>query len=343
MKMRNWLCASLGALVLAGCSQVGTAGNSAKSFHVQLSVPAPTGTSGSRGVAADGSVTHVCIAVTNASGTSVGTGTLTTISGSYYQGNITVTENGVLNFSAVARDSSEAALYKGSAVATIGDTLGHVSMGLTPCKGLVGEWLFSGDAKDGSGDSNDGTLSASGVSACEDRFGNASSAYYFDGSGSITIPDASSLDFGTGDFSISLWMKSTDTSKWEAGLIQKFNIDNNVGYSLVINPAGFAGVFDAGLCGHDVQSDFSTNYCDDTWHNIVFVRNGGSVLLYIDGSECGSASVLSSYNADSTQPLLLGYFNYSNFKGALDDIRMYNVALNANQIDTLHHEGGFGE
>ena len=44
---------------------------------------------------------------------------------------------------------------------------------------MVGFWKFNGNAKDSSGNGNDGTVT--GAMLTTDRFGNANNAYNFDG------------------------------------------------------------------------------------------------------------------------------------------------------------------
>tara|TARA_B100000767_G_scaffold81987_1_gene78931 strand:- start:946 stop:1185 length:240 start_codon:yes stop_codon:yes gene_type:complete len=48
-----------------------------------------------------------------------------------------------------------------------------------PTNGLVGYWPFSGNANDSSGNNLNGTVN--GAVLTEDRFGNSSSAFNFDG------------------------------------------------------------------------------------------------------------------------------------------------------------------
>ena len=54
---------------------------------------------------------------------------------------------------------------------------GNVQAGLND--GLVANYPFNGNANDGSGNGNDGIVN--GVTLTTDRFGNADSAYSFDG------------------------------------------------------------------------------------------------------------------------------------------------------------------
>jgi hypothetical protein len=39
--------------------------------------------------------------------------------------------------------------------------------------------------------------------------------------------------------------------------------------------------------------------------------------------------------------MLFGNPNHGYYKGILDDVRLYNRALNATEIQSLYHEGGW--
>ncbi|MFW9930969.1 MAG: hypothetical protein ACFFD1_16390, partial [Candidatus Thorarchaeota archaeon] len=69
--------------------------------------------------------------------------------------------------------------------------------------GLVAYYPFNGNAKDESGNGNDGVII--GASATKDRFGTRNSAYSFDGVDDyIEVADSRSLNF-TNSFTISAW------------------------------------------------------------------------------------------------------------------------------------------
>ena len=78
-----------------------------------------------------------------------------------------------------------------------------------PTNGLVGWWPFNGNANDESGNGNHGTVN--GVSLTSDRFGNASSAYNFDGLANyIKVANSSIAAFGQQSFSAIAWRSSFD-------------------------------------------------------------------------------------------------------------------------------------
>ena len=75
-----------------------------------------------------------------------------------------------------------------------------------PTSGLVGWWPLNGNANDESGHGNNGTVN--GASLIADR--NGQQAYKFDGIDDIINVNSKVANFGTNDFSVSLWVYDAD-------------------------------------------------------------------------------------------------------------------------------------
>ena len=74
-----------------------------------------------------------------------------------------------------------------------------------PIDDIAGWWPFNGNANDESGNGYNGTVN--GATLTTDRFGNANSAYDFDGSGQeIVINDVNTLLDGSDELAISCWI-----------------------------------------------------------------------------------------------------------------------------------------
>ena len=70
--------------------------------------------------------------------------------------------------------------------------------------GLVANYTFTGNANDGTSNENNGSVT--GATLTTDRFGEANSAYYFDGDGDyISVPFSESLQIED-DITMSLWV-----------------------------------------------------------------------------------------------------------------------------------------
>jgi hypothetical protein len=72
-----------------------------------------------------------------------------------------------------------------------------------PTNGLVGWWPFNSNANDESGNGNNGTVN--GAILTTDRFGQANSAYSFDGVNDNISPLQNNLPIGTTARSVSVW------------------------------------------------------------------------------------------------------------------------------------------
>src|SRR3990167_8524330 len=73
--------------------------------------------------------------------------------------------------------------------------------------GLVTYYSFDGNANDGSGNGNNGIVN--GATLTTDRFGNANSAYDFDGSSTISVANTTSLNIPSGQITVSVWAYKT--------------------------------------------------------------------------------------------------------------------------------------
>ncbi len=75
---------------------------------------------------------------------------------------------------------------------------------------------------------------------------------------------------------------------------------------------------------------------DGRWHHVAFVKTGTILKLYIDGVQEGGDVTDNASNAtNNTTPLQFGRRgnNESYFKGEIDEVRIWNVAKSAIQID----------
>ncbi|MEP4599140.1 MAG: LamG-like jellyroll fold domain-containing protein, partial [Cyclobacteriaceae bacterium] len=205
----------------------------------------------------------------------------------------------------------------------------------------VAIYLFNGDASDGTGNGNDGDVN--GATLTTDRFGGVEAAYDFDGSSYIEVADNSNLNFGTSvDFTISGWFKTTST---EFGDIL-FKEDGFNGYIIYYGGDGSIQV----LAG-DYTSGTVMGLNDGEWHHFVVVadRDQGT-SIYIDGAlDVNNNLASSGYNLNNTSSLLIGSGQNSEgvkntfYSGALDDIRIYDYALDASEVSDLYAENGYAD
>ena len=227
-----------------------------------------------------------------------------------------------------------------------------------PTNGLVAWYPFSGNTNDSSGNGNNGTNY--GATLTTDRFGRANSAYSFNGSSVITIPNSTSLQVDS-SMTISLWCKYFNLGNGLNSILQKGTGGGckTTGYYVAFDNGGLGGKsYDKTLnYTHTVgQNQICDGFGDGTnldssWHYLTFVYNPKvSNVIYFDGKKMATNwSPSDTFSISNTSnPLLIGgnlsYLGnnvYYLWNGKLDDMRFYNRALDSTEINALYHEGGY--
>lgn len=213
---------------------------------------------------------------------------------------------------------------------------------------LVAYYPFNGNANDESGNGNDGTVN--GAALTEDRFGNANSAYSFNGASYINLGNQTALDFGTSPFTIVAWMKTLSSEKEvivmkggdEAGGARWMLSVNE----MAVNKTNF--ILDDNTSKYQQNDLLDVN--DNRWHMVAGVRNGTDMILYVDGVPSAITALEASYDLSGTSQgnaYIGAGFSYASssifkfFNGIIDDISIYNRALSSAEIDSLYHFGGW--
>ncbi|MFM7769024.1 MAG: LamG domain-containing protein, partial [Bacteroidota bacterium] len=215
-----------------------------------------------------------------------------------------------------------------------------------PTIGLKGWWPFNGNANDESGNNNNGTVN--GATLTTDRFGNSNSAYGFNGVNCCGTPDPVQeilvsnqiLNLGQ-NFTVSCWMSSSQVSKYQQCL---FNSVNHCGFAVELNNEHVAGKLTYGV-GNGNNWDLlyaqgsTTNFQNNTWYHVVFVKNGTSYYLYLNGSLEGTTNLSVSANYNQLAAIRFGAIGggHEVFKGSLDDFGVWNRALTSSEIQGLQN------
>jgi len=204
--------------------------------------------------------------------------------------------------------------------------------------GLAGYWPFSGNANDLSGNNNHGMVVGNAV-LTTDRFNAPNSAYQFNGNGYIRAPNSASLCIRK-DVSVSVWIKTAN--QWHGvwgDIVQKGSMLTR-SYELAIG-CGDKTIWDDVTRGRENWSVKSKNSVTDAkWHHLVGTWDGQTAKLYVDGI-CERVEQCSSARIPSSEPLLIGYggnpYYFSYFKGAIDDLQIYNRALSESEVLSLYN------
>ena len=78
------------------------------------------------------------------------------------------------------------------------------------------------------------------------------------------------------------------------------------------------------------------------WHHVVGTYSGGTITLYLDGNKFAENTGAGNPTPGGTCYFSIGA-NYSEstkyFNGSLDDIRLYNKALDPSEVQILYRQG----
>lgn len=215
--------------------------------------------------------------------------------------------------------------------------------------GLIGYWTFDGGTINwngktiadvsGAGD----TLTMNGYNTATNTApiaGKIGQALKFNGSSQdLSHSNISAFNFGTGDFSVSFWMKPS--SPWGTGTTQAVlgqkTSDSFNGWQ-IYQDSGHPGYLDMRITQ---QNNFLTasTIPTGTWTYVTFVRKNGNTYWYLNGSLNASGT-----NSASISDSGLFYIGYAPtwtayYTGAFDDVRIYNRALSSQEVQELYQMG----
>jgi hypothetical protein len=215
----------------------------------------------------------------------------------------------------------------------------NVSASLTD--GLIAWWPFDGSTFDATGNGHDGSIAGTGVTVTTDRFGNQNGAYNFSNQSYISVPDSPDFTLGSNPFTISLWVKFDvlgsyylighdngpgSQNKW---IFWAGNSDTNSRLLFVTYP------------GLQVPAD-GYNWANGSseWYHFAITRNGVTWTLYVNGIEIENVIPNNATELpDPSHDLWIGSAETDHperyLRGSLDDVRIYNRALSAQEISDL--------
>ena len=185
-----------------------------------------------------------------------------------------------------------------------------------------------------------------GMSTSSSRVaGKIGQALRFPNTYDIVSVDSTNFKFAASpDFSAAACLKTSDIGYYH----QPFGIesaDNRVGWAFIINgiDIGYVGKIsfsvDYGVCCQGPQSASAVN--DNRWHYVVGVRNGSIAKLYIDGKLEDSTQLSGTPDMSAAYNLTIGsdWNGYFPYNGSIDDVRIYNRALSATEVQQLYNMG----
>lgn len=218
-----------------------------------------------------------------------------------------------------------AALSILAALACDGDATGPLDFGP-----MAVHYPFEGDARDASGNGHNAVVV--GAIPTTDRFSRPAGAYAFDG------VDDHMLTQATFDFAprtVAFWFRLREhLGRYQRILVQNSDQLEYGAFGLGITTDS---LFEGRAGGNGTFVIGNTKVLEGRWYHVVLVRDASQEMYYVDGALVATSAGSSGGSLSNTTNLLIGTTRIFDrfFAGALDDVRIYEVALTAEQVARL--------
>ncbi len=233
--------------------------------------------------------------------------------------------NGTHVLTAIARDESGNATTATTVTVTVNNQVAFVP-------GLVASYAFDdgagSNATDASGGGNPGTLVGGTWAA-----GKVGSAVSLNGnSDRVDLPPLGT--FYKSGFTLEAWVKKTSALRVDTGIVGTWSSGANGGpmlwvdhvtghYYLTLNQ-GLSNYLDSGVVPNA-----------GSWQHVAATYDGSTAKIYVDGVLAASKAF--SGNVGDSNTWRIGAYGSSptgNFDGSIDEVRIYNRALTAAQLQS---------
>jgi hypothetical protein len=206
-------------------------------------------------------------------------------------------------------------------LALAGTALGEITR-----DGLIAEYHFDGNGKDSSGNENNGLVN--GATYIDGKFGQALS---FDGENDfVRVPD--SITLNATSITIEAWIFVNNSKSSRHSILTKMDKLQDSGYELYALQNNIPGF---GLISTKETKNVAegNRIPSNKWTYIAATYDGDVLLLYINGvvdAFNGKSGFLGTANKGD---LYIGSWrDVDYFSGAIDEVRIYNRALNGQEI-----------
>jgi len=205
--------------------------------------------------------------------------------------------------------------------------------------GLVAHWTFDGSTLSGTNVSDvagesDGTLTA----GPEPTLGRIGQGMLFNGtSGGVNLGNPSALQI-TGDQTIAMWVYPENFSARRNPFAKAYGGEGTITQETSGGLNYYYGT-NGGNSGPYQGFGSSASIVLNTWNHIAIVRdlsaNPMRLRWYINGAETSVANATYAAAVSGTNPAYIGQGYVSRYAGVIDDVRIYNRALSANEVRGL--------
>jgi hypothetical protein len=223
------------------------------------------------------------------------------------------------------------------------DGWGAVIAAFKGSDGLQGWWKLDdgsgSNAVDSSGNGTTGSLTNNPAWATGKR------------GGALTFTSGSSTYVGVGNNThtnlttvgtVAAWVKAGASQSTWVGIVCNDNLDNDTdGYCLFMRgDSGHFGLHVAPAAGPYCELQSTASYLDDAWHHVAITWDASTATIYVDGAAVNSlASACAAVSGAFSLKIGASGNLAQYFTGSVDDVRIYNRALSAAEVQGLYVGG----
>ncbi len=268
----------------------------------------------------------------------------TTTTSTYSGGSTIIPANGWLVVTAggdkIGDSSGTIALYNRNNVLVDSYTYGNPDHNVNNTPGSTNNMALylplDNDLLDQSGNGNNGINNGAVFAA-----GKINQGLSFDGVDDYAIiTNSDDFDFGSGEFSVEFWTKTDSSSRqWVGTRYENYGPGWGLG-TQNSHTLGYIRTSESGT--NKTEAEGTVDVANDDWHHLIMVRIGGKIKIYTDGSFEKEGTLAGDVNND--EPIEIGRISWSGgsqyFKGLIDEVKIYNRALNATEISEHYSDVG---
>lgn len=215
---------------------------------------------------------------------------------------------------------------------------------VVPGDQLAAFFPFNGTGNDLGPDAIPVVVAGSPSYNATDRLGIAGAAASFDGASGLAVQSQEILNLGTGDFTVTGWVKASSTARmmlWQESGKNGSNDnqswlrmgDNSTDRQLRFNTEAPGG---GSILNMSNEGKLNT----DQWIHFACVRAGTKMMVYINGTKVKEMTTPNVRNVTGNQAFKIamqeGTTSFNNFyTGLMDDFLIYRKALSETEIQAL--------
>lgn len=163
----------------------------------------------------------------------------------------------------------------------------------------------------------------------------------------INAGNDSSLNWGTGNGTVSCWFQTTQNVSGAVDLVINGGFSSGgKAYILYLDASEKVGFYLDDNVSPTTPAQSSGSVADGNWKHVVGVRESGTIKLYLNGSLV-STQTDTTGNIDSTDNLIIGAGTNASsgaignfFDGIIDEVAVWNTALTSSQVSEIYNATG---